>query len=151
MTRPVFDVPDEEIEEQVKRVAESARSYEPKDGKAEDGDRVTIDYVGTIDGTPFEGGAGNGHRWCLARRSSSPASRTSLLAPRPATKADHGHLPRRLQAPHLAGKDADFDVTVKQGRSPARSRSTTTSPSSSASNARPPARDRARPDRDQFG
>ena len=34
VTRKVYDVPESEIEEQVKRVAESARSYEPKDGKA---------------------------------------------------------------------------------------------------------------------
>ncbi len=34
VTRQVYDVPEDEIEEQVKRVAESARSYEPKDGAA---------------------------------------------------------------------------------------------------------------------
>ena len=41
--RPVYDVPESEIDEQVNRVAESARTYEPKDGKAADRDRVTID------------------------------------------------------------------------------------------------------------
>lgn len=53
VTRPVYDVPDSEIDEQVQRVAESSRSYEPKEGKAADGDRVTIDYVGKIDGQAF--------------------------------------------------------------------------------------------------
>src|SRR5690606_3954860 len=57
ITRPVYDVPEEEVEEQVKRVADSARTYEPKDGKAEEGDKVTIDYVGKIDGEPFDGGS----------------------------------------------------------------------------------------------
>src|SRR5690606_34524106 len=56
VTRPVYDVPEEEVEEQVRRVADSVRTYEPKDGKAENGDKVTIDYVGRIDGEPFEGG-----------------------------------------------------------------------------------------------
>src|SRR5690606_24461101 len=46
VTRPVYDVPEAEVEEQVGRVAESARSYEVKEGAAESGDRVTIDYVG---------------------------------------------------------------------------------------------------------
>ena len=56
----------------------STRSYEPKDGKAEEGDRVTIDYVGKIDGVAFEGGAGtDAAAGASAPRSSSPASRTS--------------------------------------------------------------------------
>ena len=57
VTRPVYDVPESEIDEQVQRVAESARTYEAKDGKAAEGDRVTIDYVGKIDGEAFAGGA----------------------------------------------------------------------------------------------
>ena len=56
VTRPVYDVPEEEIEEQVKRVAESARSYTVKDGEAQQGDRVTIDYVGKIGGEAVCGG-----------------------------------------------------------------------------------------------
>ena len=46
VTRQVLDLPEAEIEAQMERVAESARSYEPKKGKAEEGDRVTIDFVG---------------------------------------------------------------------------------------------------------
>ena len=58
VTRQVFEVPATEIDEQVQRVAESARSFEPKTGKAAEGDRVSIDYVGKIDGEAFSGGAG---------------------------------------------------------------------------------------------
>ncbi|TIQ24824.1 MAG: trigger factor, partial [Mesorhizobium sp.] len=58
VTRQVYDVPDQEVDDQVKRVAESARSYEAKDGKAAEGDRVSIDYVGKIAGEAFAGGAG---------------------------------------------------------------------------------------------
>ena len=46
-------MPAEEVEEQVLRVAENSRTYEPKDGKAADGDKVTIDYLGKLDGEPF--------------------------------------------------------------------------------------------------
>ena len=70
VTRQVLDLPEEEIEAQVERVAESARSYETKKGKAEDGDRVTIDYLGKIDGTPFDGGADNGARTRTKRAAS---------------------------------------------------------------------------------
>ena len=80
VTRQVFDVPEAEIDEQVKRVAESARTYEPKKGKAESGDRVTIDYVGKIDGEGLRRRRRHRtSRWCSARRSSSPASKSSLI------------------------------------------------------------------------
>src|SRR5690606_38034975 len=44
--RLIYDVPEEEVNEQVERVADSARTFEPKKGKAEQGDRVTFDYLG---------------------------------------------------------------------------------------------------------
>ena len=42
ITREVVDISDDEVNEQVLKVAESARSYETKKGKAADGDRVTM-------------------------------------------------------------------------------------------------------------
>ena len=77
VTRKLYDVPKSEIDDQVKRVAESARSWEPKDGRAEDGDRVTMDFVGKIDGEAFPAGRAGTSRWCSARRNSSPASKIS--------------------------------------------------------------------------
>ena len=44
--RPVVDVADEEVDEQVKRIAQNNASYSAKKGKAADGDRVTRDYLG---------------------------------------------------------------------------------------------------------
>src|SRR5690606_1445714 len=57
INRQIYDVSDAEVDEQVLRVADSARSYEPKTGPAEKGDKVTIDYLGKLDGEPFDGGA----------------------------------------------------------------------------------------------
>ena len=119
VTRPVFDVPDSEIEDQVKRVAESARSYEPKDGKAEDGDRVTIDYVGKIDGVPFDGGAGNGQPLVLGSKEFIPGFEDQLVG---AKAGDEKQItvtfPDNYSAPHLAGKEATFDVAVKEVSKP---------------------------------
>ncbi len=115
ITRPVYDVPDSEIEEQVKRVAESTRSYEPKDGKAAEGDRVTIDYVGKIDGVAFDGGTGNGQPLVLGSKEFIPGFEDQLVG----TKAgDEKQItvtfPDNYSAPHLAGKEATFDVTVNE-------------------------------------
>ena len=119
VTRQVFDVPDAEIEEQVKRVAESARSYEPKDGKAAEGDRVTIDYVGKIDGEAFDGGAGTDQPLVLGSKEFIPGFEDQLVG---AKAGDEKQItvtfPENYSAPHLAGKEATFDVTVKEVSKP---------------------------------
>ncbi len=46
----------------IKRIADQNRPYAAKSegAKAENGDRVTINFKGTIDGVPFDGGTGEG-------------------------------------------------------------------------------------------
>jgi trigger factor len=119
VTRPVYDVPESEIDEQVKRVAESSRSYEAKDGKAAEGDRVTIDYVGKIDGEAFEGGAGNDQPLVLGSKEFIPGFEDQLIGTKAGDeKQVNVTFPENYQAAHLAGKDATFDVTVKEVAKP---------------------------------
>ncbi|MER9135048.1 trigger factor [Mesorhizobium sp. M0830] len=119
VTRQVFDVPDSEIDEQVQRVAESARSYEPKTGKAAIGDRVSIDYVGKIDGEAFNGGAGTDQPLVLGSKEFIPGFEDQLVG---AKAGDERQVtvtfPENYQAAHLAGKEATFDVTVKEVSQP---------------------------------
>ena len=51
---------DADVDEAIKRIADQNRPYAAKGegAKAETGDRVTISFKGSIDGTPFEGGTG---------------------------------------------------------------------------------------------
>ena len=57
------DVTEPEIDEAIMRIAEQNRPYLPKaeGAAAASGDKVTVSFTGTIDGTPFEGGTGDGH------------------------------------------------------------------------------------------
>ncbi|MBS3649620.1 trigger factor [Pseudaminobacter sp. 19-2017] len=119
VTRPVYDVPEEEIDEQVKRVAESSRSYSPKDGAAAEGDRVTIDYVGRIDGEAFAGGAGTDQPLVLGSKQFIPGFEDQLVGTKAGDeKAITVTFPEDYTAPHLAGKEATFDVTVKEVAAP---------------------------------
>ncbi len=119
VTRPVYDVPEEEIEDQVKRVAESARSYETKEGTANEGDRVTIDYTGKIGGEAFAGGAGNGQTLVLGSKEFIPGFEDQLIG---AKAGDEKQVtvtfPEDYSAANLAGKEATFDVTVKEVAAP---------------------------------
>ena len=115
ITRPIYDVPEEEVEEQVKRVADSARTYEPKDGKAEEGDKVTIDYVGKIDGEPFEGGSAEDSEVVIGHGQFIPGFEEELKGLKAGdTKTFKITFPEEYPAQHLAGKEAEFDATVKQ-------------------------------------
>ncbi|MCX7304760.1 MAG: trigger factor [Hyphomicrobiales bacterium] len=119
VNRPVYDVPDSEIEDQVKRVAESTRSYEAKDGKAEQGDRVTIDYLGKIDGVAFDGGAGNGQPLVLGSKEFIPGFEDQLVGVKAGDqKQITVTFPDNYSARHLAGKEATFDVTVGEVAKP---------------------------------
>src|SRR3984885_13435453 len=60
--KPVVDVTHADVDESIKRIADQNRSYTAKGegAKAETSDRVTINFKGSIDGVPFEGGTGEG-------------------------------------------------------------------------------------------
>jgi trigger factor len=112
--RPVYDVPDTEVDEQVKRVAESARSYEPKEGKANEGDRVTIDYLGKVDGEAFDGGAGNDQPLVLGSKEFIPGFEEQLVGLKAGDeKVITVTFPENYSGVHLAGKEATFDIAVK--------------------------------------
>ncbi|WP_157019193.1 trigger factor [Mesorhizobium xinjiangense] len=115
VTREVYDVPETEIEEQAIRVAESARSYTPKAGEAENGDRVTIDYVGKLDGEPFEGGADTGANLVIGSNQFIPGFEEQLVGSKAGDeKVVTVTFPVDYQAAHLAGKEATFDVKVSE-------------------------------------
>src|SRR3954466_7684461 len=57
--KQVTTVPDEEVDQAIERMAKQSRPYQPKGEGAEaaEGDRVTVDFTGTIDGEAFQGGS----------------------------------------------------------------------------------------------
>jgi trigger factor len=119
VTRQVLDLPEDEVQAQMERVAESARSYEPKKGKAEEGDRVTIDFVGKLDGEPFEGGAGTDQQLVLGSKQFIPGFEEQIVGFKAGDeKTITVTFPENYQAAHLAGKEATFDITVKEVAKP---------------------------------
>ena len=119
VTRPVYDVPEEEVEKQVAVVADSARSYEPKKGKAEEGDKVTFDYLGKIDGVAFEGGAAEDSDLVLGSNQFIPGFEEQLIGVKEGDETTiEVTFPEQYAAEHLAGRRATFDIKVKQVQKP---------------------------------
>ncbi len=117
LTRPVAEVPQEDIDEALKNLADQNKQYDAKgEGEAAaDGDMVTIDFVGRIDGEEFDGGRGDGHDLVLGSDTFIPGFEDQLIG----VKADEDrdvtvNFPEEYGADNLAGKEAVFSVHVSE-------------------------------------
>ena len=115
----VSDVADDDIKKGVEQLLEGSVVYETKDGAAKDGDQVTIDFVGKIDGEPFEGGAAEDAPVVLGQGRFIPGFEDGLVGAKAGDKTTvKSTFPDDYPAKNLAGKDAEFDVTVKAVAAP---------------------------------
>ncbi|MBN8936088.1 MAG: trigger factor [Rhizobiales bacterium] len=115
------EVAESEVDEAVARIAEQSRPFaaRPEGGKAESGDRVVIDFTGKMDGTPFEGGTGGDVTVHLGSGTFIPGFEDQLVGVAAGEKRTvNVTFPQVYPAAHLAGKNAEFDVTVKAIEAP---------------------------------
>ncbi|MCR4281540.1 MAG: trigger factor, partial [Bauldia sp.] len=112
--RLVVDVSDEDVDEQLKQLAESARSFATKSGAAEAGDRLTISYLGKVDGEPFPGGSDDNGSVTIGDGRFIPGFAEQLVG---LSSGDQKTItvtfPTDYAAKNLAGKEATFEVSVK--------------------------------------
>ncbi|NHT75393.1 trigger factor [Rhizobiaceae bacterium CRRU44] len=119
ITREVVDIAEDEVTEQIMRIAESARTFEDKTGAAENGDRVTIDYLGKVDGEAFDGGKDEDAELVLGSNRFIPGFEEQLVgASTGDEKTINVTFPAEYPAANLAGKDATFDIKVKSVAAP---------------------------------
>src|SRR6202522_3924082 len=119
--RPVADVEDSDVETAMQRIAETRRIYHPRpEGeKAELHDRLKVDFVGTIDGESFEGGAGEDIEVVLGSNTFIPGFEDAMIgAVAGERRAAQATFPENYAVRALAGKMTDFDVTVKAVEAP---------------------------------
>ena len=106
---------DAEIDEELERMREQAATLENVDREAQDGDFVVIDFVGTVDGEPFEGGEARGYLLELGSNRLIPGFEEQLVGAKAADEREvKVTFPDEYQAEHLAGKDAVFATTVQE-------------------------------------
>jgi trigger factor len=120
VTREVVEISEEEVTEQIEKIAENARTYETRKGKAANGDRVTIDYLGKVDGVPFDGGKDEDAELVLGSNRFIPGFEEQLVGLKAGDeKVITVTFPADYPAANLAGKEATFDITVKDVAAPA--------------------------------
>lgn len=121
VTREQAEPPQDEIDEQLQNLGKQNRPYSPKadDAAADKDDRVTIDFVGSIDGVPFEGGKGEDMPLVLGAGQFIPGFEDGIIgAKKGEQRTVKANFPEGYGKAELAGKQADFDVTVKQVEAP---------------------------------
>jgi trigger factor len=114
-------VADAQVDEALNTLASNQKSYEdaPKTRKAADGDQLTIDFVGRVDGTEFEGGKAEGAPLVLGSGQFIPGFEEQLGGLKAGdTKTITVKFPDDYPAANLKGKDAEFDVTVQAVKVP---------------------------------
>ncbi|MBS8259629.1 trigger factor [Roseibium polysiphoniae] len=117
--RPVVDIAESEVDEQIAEIAKNNAPFDTKEGAAESGDRVTMSYLGKIDGEPFEGGADENGQLVLGSGQFIPGFEDQLIGLKAGDeKVVEVSFPEEYQAAHLAGKAATFDVVVKEVAAP---------------------------------
>lgn len=112
--RLTSEVAEEEVTKALDGLVDRNRPFPPKEGGAAKGDKVTIDFVGKIDGEAFERGSGTDVELILGSGSFLPGFEEQLEgietgAPRLVKVT----FPENYGEASLAGKEAEFDVTCK--------------------------------------
>jgi trigger factor len=113
--KPVVDVTDADVDEAIKRIADQNRPYAAKGegAKAENGDRVTISFKGTIDGVPFDGGTAEGIQVVIGAGQFIPGFEEQLIGiVSGETRNLKVSFPKNYASEKLAGQPAEFETTA---------------------------------------
>ncbi len=112
---------DSAVDEALANLAETAQDFKSRKAgvKSKDGDQIVFDFLGKVDGEPFEGGAAEDYPLVLGSNSFIPGFEEQLVG----VVADEEKnvtvsFPDDYQAPHLAGKEATFECKIKDVKKP---------------------------------
>ena len=116
----VVKADDAAVQDALENLAKNAQKFDDKDGAAADGDQVTMDFLGKIDGEPFDGGAAEDFPLVLGSGQFIPGFEEQLVGVTAGEeKSVTVSFPAEYGAEHLAGKEAVFDCTIKAVKAPA--------------------------------
>ena len=121
LEREVADVSDAQVDEALGKIAEQNRPFANRERvqKSRSGDRVVIDFTGSLDGVPFEGGTGGDVGVNVGSGTFIPGFEDQLIGITAGEKRKvKVTFPANYMNAQLAGKDAEFDVTAKSIEAP---------------------------------
>ncbi len=113
--QPTCAIEDADVERTLEVMRKQRQTFSATDRAAADGDRLTIDFVGTLDGERFPGGSAEGHTLILGAGNMLPDFEAGLKGVTAGGAVDIPvAFPADYGAETLAGKTAQFHVTVRE-------------------------------------
>ncbi|MGN1185350.1 MAG: trigger factor [Oliverpabstia sp.] len=111
-----LEVTEEEIAGELRKEQESnSRTIDVDDRAVADGDKVTLDFEGFVDGEAFEGGKGTDYPLTIGSGAFIPGFEEQLVGAEIGKETEvNVTFPENYQAENLAGKPAVFKCTVKK-------------------------------------
>ncbi len=111
--KPKTEVTDEQVDEELARVQRRNARIATAERPAKDGDTAIIDYLGTVDGVPFDGGKDENHGLVLGSGTFIPGFEEQVIGMSTGEEKDITvTFPEDYHAAELAGKEAVFHVRV---------------------------------------
>ncbi|HXC60186.1 MAG TPA: trigger factor [Steroidobacteraceae bacterium] len=112
--RPTTDVTEADIDAMIESMRRQRVTYSAVDRAAQKGDRVTVDFAGRVDGVAFDGGTGTDMQVVIGSGRAIADFEAALIGmSRDEKKTAPVKFPDNYGAKELAGKNAEFDLTVK--------------------------------------
>lgn len=114
LTSPISD---ERIDEALQRLADQQREFHDPDADrvSENGDRIKLDFTGSVDGEEFEGGKAEDHELVLGSGNFIPGFEDQLVGHKAGADVSvNVTFPENYGAENLAGKDAVFACVIKE-------------------------------------
>jgi len=115
VTKPVVDITDEDMTNMIETLRKQHATWAVKDGAAAAGDRVVMDFVGSIDGEEFEGGKAEGFSLDLGQGRMIPGFEDGIIGK---TAGEQFSIdvtfPAEYHAEALKGKAAQFAITLQK-------------------------------------
>ena len=112
--QPKVAVDDAAVARTIEVLRKQRTKFVAADRPAKDGDRLTVDFNGTIDGVPFDGGAAQGFVFALGGGSMLPEFDAAARGMSAGESKRFGlKFPADYHGKDVAGKDAQFEIVVK--------------------------------------
>ena len=109
------EVKDEEVEAAIEALRKQNATVAPKEGQAEKGDIVVMDFEGSVDGVPFEGGAAENHELELGSGAFIPGFEDQLIGASAGIEIDvKVKFPENYGPDEISGKDAVFHCKIHE-------------------------------------
>lgn len=117
--RHTATINDEDVDTMIENLRKQRQEFAEKEGEAAEGDQVTFDFEGSIDGEKFEGGAAEDFKLVLGSGQMIPGFEDGIVGMKAGDeKTIDVTFPEEYQAENLAGKAAQFKINVKTVEEP---------------------------------